>query len=236
MPKITMKQLLEKAGLSVEVMEKQKFYDVKDKDLKIIAYHDNKPVYKKINYLVYKGDSTIWNLIDSDGTVRLRGRNDHRVFDVSKGTYVNLDNYSDGRMFKVQLRDGSTCEVSVVKTDIIEPIVDMEIEGLNYFSNDILSHNTVFHAFLGEQLDSADRSRDLVKKVFENSRIPYLTVSPTFSHCPKHGYIKGDSKTVCPKCKEEQESIYHAKLAELEKRVVEINEKMKDKAGSDENN
>lgn len=58
---------------------------------------------------------------------------------------------------------------------------------------------TVFHAFLGESIDDLETCKNLVKSIIHNYRIPYLTISPTFSVCPDHGFIKGE-KTECPTC------------------------------------
>ncbi|MDR2446918.1 MAG: ribonucleoside triphosphate reductase [Treponema sp.] len=74
---------------------------------------------------------------------------------------------------------------------------------------------TVFHAFLGEAIDDWKTCRDLVRTIANNYRIPYFTISPTFSVCQKHGYLKGEHFT-CPKCKEEQESAIKSRIAELE--------------------
>ncbi len=61
---------------------------------------------------------------------------------------------------------------------------------------------TVFHTFVGEsQLPPASVKR-MVKMVCENFKLPYFTLSPTFSICPEHGYIYGEHK-VCPKCEAE---------------------------------
>jgi ribonucleoside-triphosphate reductase len=61
---------------------------------------------------------------------------------------------------------------------------------------------TVLHAFLGEALPSADSVRKLVKNIADNYSLPYFTITPTFSVCPKHGYIAGEHH-FCPKCDEE---------------------------------
>ncbi|MGB9499945.1 MAG: ribonucleoside triphosphate reductase [Dissulfuribacterales bacterium] len=58
---------------------------------------------------------------------------------------------------------------------------------------------TVFHIFLGEQVSDIDATRNLVKKVTNNFKLPYFTLSPTFSVCPGHGYINGYHE-VCPEC------------------------------------
>ncbi|MDA0208299.1 MAG: ribonucleoside triphosphate reductase [bacterium] len=60
---------------------------------------------------------------------------------------------------------------------------------------------TVLHLFLGERIHDWKTCRDFVKKVVANHRLPYITVTPTFSVCPTHGYISGEVKT-CPTCQE----------------------------------
>jgi ribonucleoside-triphosphate reductase len=57
---------------------------------------------------------------------------------------------------------------------------------------------TVFHAFLGEKLQK-DAAKLLVKKIAENFKMPYFTLTPTFSICPIHGYLSGEHE-YCPKC------------------------------------
>ncbi|GHV42581.1 anaerobic ribonucleoside triphosphate reductase [Spirochaetia bacterium] len=75
---------------------------------------------------------------------------------------------------------------------------------------------TVFHAFLGEAIDDWRVCRDLVKTIAANYRLPYYTISPTFSVCPVHGYLKGEHFH-CPKCKEEKEAALKKQIASLEK-------------------
>ncbi len=62
---------------------------------------------------------------------------------------------------------------------------------------------TVFHTFIGESQLPAESVKQLVKMVCNNFKLPYFTLSPTFSICPEHGYIYGEHKT-CPKCAAEQ--------------------------------
>jgi len=61
---------------------------------------------------------------------------------------------------------------------------------------------TVFHGFLGESLPDTQSVKALVRKIAENYRLPYFSITPTFSICPIHGYIPGEWK-YCPKCDEE---------------------------------
>ena len=63
---------------------------------------------------------------------------------------------------------------------------------------------TVFHAFLGEKLPSWKSTASLVKKIAENYRLPYYTISPTYSVCKNHGYIAGEH-FACPECGESAE-------------------------------
>lgn len=58
---------------------------------------------------------------------------------------------------------------------------------------------TVFHVFLGEQPTSWEAVASLVKKIASNYKLPYFTISPTYSVCKEHGYITGEHYT-CPKC------------------------------------
>jgi ribonucleoside-triphosphate reductase len=58
---------------------------------------------------------------------------------------------------------------------------------------------TVLHAFLGEKIDSEDQVKNLIKKTFEIYSLPYLSITPTFSICPDHGYLDAEHEN-CPKC------------------------------------
>ncbi|SMC08575.1 ribonucleoside triphosphate reductase [Nitratiruptor tergarcus] len=61
---------------------------------------------------------------------------------------------------------------------------------------------TVLHLYMSEKISSAEAARKLVKSVIENFRLPYITVTPLFSVCPKHGYLQGEHE-FCPLCDEE---------------------------------
>ena len=63
---------------------------------------------------------------------------------------------------------------------------------------------TVFHIFLGEQVNELEATKALVKRVTDNFRLPYFTISPTFSICDSHGYITGYHE-LCPNCKQPTE-------------------------------
>jgi len=58
---------------------------------------------------------------------------------------------------------------------------------------------TVFHTFIGERQLSAQAVKNIISKIFTHFKLPYLTLSPTFSICPDHGYLYGEHQ-LCPKC------------------------------------
>ena len=68
----------------------------------------------------------------------------------------------------------------------------------------LYTSGTVFHAFLGERLEDWQAAASLVRKIAENYKLPYYTLSPTYSVCKNHGYILGESWT-CPDCGQETE-------------------------------
>ncbi|MCU7811691.1 MAG: ribonucleoside triphosphate reductase [Candidatus Thiodiazotropha sp. (ex Notomyrtea botanica)] len=61
---------------------------------------------------------------------------------------------------------------------------------------------TVLHLYMNEQIGSTEACKQLVKRSLEKFRVPYLTVTPTFSICPVHGYLNGEHE-YCPKCDDE---------------------------------
>uniref|UniRef100_E6QVU4 Anaerobic class III ribonucleotide reductase NrdD n=1 Tax=mine drainage metagenome TaxID=410659 RepID=E6QVU4_9ZZZZ len=71
---------------------------------------------------------------------------------------------------------------------------------------------TVLHLYMGERISSVDACKQLVKRSLERFRLPYITITPTFSICPVHGYLAGEHP-FCPICDQE-------KLAEKRKRLT----------------
>ena len=68
----------------------------------------------------------------------------------------------------------------------------------------LYTSGTVFHAFLGEKLPGWQSAAALVRKIAENYKLPYYTMSPTYSICKNHGYLTGEQYT-CPECGERTE-------------------------------
>ena len=84
-------------------------------------------------------------------------------------------------------------------TDDIFSALDIQDELQTLYTS-----GTVFHAFLGQKMPSWQATANLVRKIAENYKLPYYTISPTYSVCAKHGYITGEVYT-CPVCGEKTE-------------------------------
>ena len=74
---------------------------------------------------------------------------------------------------------------------------------------------TVLHLYMSEQISSPEACKNLVRRVLESYKLPYMSVTPVYSICPKHGYIKGDHE-FCPLCDQE---LIERKRKELEQAV-----------------
>jgi ribonucleoside-triphosphate reductase len=82
---------------------------------------------------------------------------------------------------------------------------------------------TVEHLFLGEEVSDTETVKNLIKKVFEKNHLPYITLTPTFSVCPTHGYISGKHFT-CPKCTIEQPCEVYSRVVGYLRPVSQWNE------------
>jgi anaerobic ribonucleoside-triphosphate reductase len=98
--------------------------------------------------------------------------------------------------------------------DIFEALDHQEELQIQY------TGGTVFHAFLSEAVDDWRSCMSLVKSMATNYRIPYFTISPTFSVCPVHGYLKGEHFE-CPVCKDERRRGILEKIEALERERAE---------------
>lgn len=79
-------------------------------------------------------------------------------------------------------------------TDDLFKALDIEDELQTLYTS-----GTVFHTFLGQRLENWQATMNLVRKIAENYKLPYYTISPTYSVCATHGYLDGEQKT-CPYC------------------------------------
>ena len=105
-------------------------------------------------------------------------------------------------------RDRSYVEVTKVsKNDVADnQFYDLTTEkNHNYLCGTnryVFIHNTVFHVYTRERVSSAEACKRLVRTILSNYRLPYISITPTFSVCPIHGRIEGEHE-FCPKCDQE---------------------------------
>jgi ribonucleoside-triphosphate reductase len=85
------------------------------------------------------------------------------------------------------------------------------------------SGGSVFHIFLGERMPDAESVKKLVKKVFENFKLPYITITPTFSICPAHNYLEGEH-LFCPKCTIKQPCEVYSRICGYLRPLAQWNE------------
>jgi ribonucleoside-triphosphate reductase len=104
----------------------------------------------------------------------------------------------------------NSTQLPVMQTEDIFDALDLQEDLQRAYTG-----GTVFHAFLGESIEDWKVCRDLVQSIANNYRIPYFTMSPTFSVCPVLGYLRGEHFP-CPKCKEEREAVLIKKIRALE--------------------
>ncbi|MCW8838554.1 MAG: ribonucleoside triphosphate reductase [Thiovulaceae bacterium] len=91
----------------------------------------------------------------------------------------------------------NSSQIPVGLTDDPYEALDLQDELQNKYTG-----GTVLHLYMQEKISSTEACRKLVKNVISNYTLPYITVTPLFSVCPKHGYIEGEHE-YCPKCDEE---------------------------------
>ncbi|MEG2450552.1 MAG: ribonucleoside triphosphate reductase, partial [Clostridia bacterium] len=116
----------------------------------------------------------------------------YRLAKHDKAKYPNIITASEGKGETPYYTNSSNLPVGFT-SDIFDALdIQDEIQTL-------YTSGTVFHAFLGQKLDSWQAAANLVKKIAENYKLPYYTLSPTYSICAEHGYLAGEQYT-CPIC------------------------------------
>jgi len=93
----------------------------------------------------------------------------------------------------------NSTQIPVEFTDDIFKVVKMQDELQALYTG-----GTVLHLYLGERIENKEVCKKLIKKIFTMSKMPYISITPTFSVCEEHGYIAGEHFT-CPECGEKTE-------------------------------
>lgn len=148
------------------------------------------------------------------------------VLDVMDFIRTNLADYqeSTGNLYNLEATPAEGCAYRFAKTDK-KNFPDIITAGTNdapYYTNSTqlpvnftddpfvaLEHQeelqrkytggTMLHLYMGEPVSSGEAAEKIVRTIFENYKVPYMTLTPTFSICPKHGYLPGRHE-FCPKC------------------------------------
>ena len=125
----------------------------------------------------------------------------YRLSRIDKAQYpdiriYNQDKYNGEQKGNVEPYYTNSTQLPVGFTDDVFEALDLQDSLQSKYTG-----GTVLHMFLGEE-PSASAVKKLVRKVAENYHLPYYTITPTFSVCPKHGYLAGEHE-YCPKCDEE---------------------------------
>jgi ribonucleoside-triphosphate reductase (formate) len=93
----------------------------------------------------------------------------------------------------------NSSQVPVEYTDDIFEVLEVQDELQSLYTG-----GTVLHLYLGESIDDIEVCKSLLKNIFNNYKLPYVSITPTFSICPVHGYIRGEHYE-CPECHAETE-------------------------------
>jgi ribonucleoside-triphosphate reductase len=122
----------------------------------------------------------------------------YRFAKLDKERYPDIRSANDGALDSKPFYTNST-QLPVNYTEDIFQVLDLQDELQARYTG-----GTVLHIFLGEAAADPQAVKAFVRKVCENYRLPYFTLTPTFSICPTHGYLLGEQHC-CPKCGEETE-------------------------------
>ena len=148
------------------------------------------------------------------------------VLDVMDFIRDNLATFQEqtGNLYNLEATPAEGCSYRFAKTDVknFPDIITAGTKDAPYYTNSTqlpvsytddpfvaLEHQeelqrkytggTMLHLYMGEPVSSGDAAQKIVRTIFENYKVPYMTLTPTFSICPKHGYLPGKHE-FCPKC------------------------------------
>lgn len=143
----------------------------------------------------YQNDTNhLYNLeaTPAEGTSRRLSR-----IDMDKYPEIIVANNEAAKTGKASPYYTNSTQLPVNYTDDLFEAMDLQDDIQTKYTG-----GTVLHAFLGEALPSAEAVKKIIKKVAYKYHLPYFTLTPTFSICPKHGYLAGEHK-YCHKCDKE---------------------------------
>ncbi len=143
----------------------------------------------KVIRIFQEETGSLWNLEASpaEGTSYRFARLDKKLYPTIISQGISEPYYTNSTQLPVGCTD-----------DIFEAIEKQEKLQTLY------TGGTVLHGFIGERIDDIETCKLFIKKIMENTAIPYITVTPTFSICSDHGYLAGE-QFICPTCGKDAE-------------------------------
>jgi anaerobic ribonucleoside-triphosphate reductase len=136
----------------------------------------------------------------------------YRLAMLDKKLYPNIKTASD----KEKPYYTNSTQLPVNFSDDLFQVLDLQDSLQSSYTG-----GTVLHVFVGEKIDNPNSVKKLIKTIFENYSLPYITITPTFSICPIHGYIAGEHYE-CPICKQEREKEIDEKIRKLKMKLMEV--------------
>ena len=118
----------------------------------------------------------------------------HRLAKLDRGRYSDIITSGEA----VPYYTNST-QLPVGFTDDIFEALDLQDDLQSAYTG-----GTVLHLYLGERIKDSQAAKRLIKRVFEHYRLPYISLTPTFSTCSDHGYLDGE-QPICPHCGKQTE-------------------------------
>ena len=118
----------------------------------------------------------------------------YRLAMLDKAEYPDIKTVGTGTPYYT-----NSSHLPVGYSDDIFEVIELQDELQSLYTG-----GTVLHLYLGESIEDTTVAKRLIQRVFERYRLPYLSITPTFSTCPNHGYIRGEH-FVCPTCGAEAE-------------------------------
>jgi ribonucleoside-triphosphate reductase len=120
----------------------------------------------------------------------------YRLAKIDKGKYSDIICANEDKSGDVEPFYTNSTQLPVNFTDDVFEALDLQDSIQEKYTG-----GTVFHTYAGERLPDPAAVKTLVRKICTRYHLPYLTFTPTFSVCPSHGYLSGESAT-CPRCEE----------------------------------
>ena len=154
---------------------------------------------KILGFQEQTGDLFNLEATPAEGTSYRLARLDQKKFEINKNNKIKFANQQAVEKTGAEPYYTNSTHLPVYFTEDVFTALDLQDEIQSKYTG-----GTCFHAFLGEKVNDPEMIKKLVKTFASNYKIPYIYITPTFSICPKHGYVSGEHPN-CPECQSECE-------------------------------